>query len=659
MDNKETQTIVAAEQQILDACLVRIDQQIEHTAHRFRIEEQRSRDMTSEIYATRRAEDKALLASDERVAHALRDQQHLSLESLEKQKDKPYFARMVLLEETPQGNKEIEYRLGQYSNSDCRIVDWRHAPVSKIYYEYMEGEEYAEEIQGRERLGTIKFRNSVDIAKGQLRSIKTRGVTLRKTENGWESGGASENLRTDQGESYQALPSILPLITPDQYALITSSPETSIIIQGIAGSGKTTVALHRLSWLLHQKDNQLNRANVAIITRSELLKSYIQNSTQKLEIADLPVLTYNDWLQKQLKSIKTLENFSISNSVASSSVVRCLGSLAVLLTLEELVAADKSNNLSPETLINNLFSDTNRIVERDQTKLISRELILTAKQHALECIQDSNLTPTVASILIHWQQLRANHFGLDHLFLDEGQDYWPLELKTLVSAVGKNKSITAVGDTSQNIFSSSNETLSSSDWRELLKTWWKQEDNFNFISLNVSHRNSIQIMQLAQHVQKQPLTNRGKPGRPPIWFECGSESDGIPKACDWLTKACNLYPTGIQAVICYDGSEAQQVYKFLQPTFHAGVALASGRFWNDSGIVVLTVKQSKGLEFTNVLLWNPSLQKYPDHELSRNMLYTAITRAESNLCLVTWGKHSPLLPSTNSKLIRFVPRSDD
>ena len=67
------------------------------------------------------------------------------------------------------------------------------------------------------------------------------------------------------------------------------------------------------------------------------------------------------------------------------------------------------------------------------------------------------------------------------------------------------------------------------------------------------------------------------------------------------------------------------------------------------------MQQVKGLEFFSVLLWNPTSHNYGSNDLGRNLLYVAITRAEENLCLVTWGRPAGALPPFGySKLVRSM-----
>jgi DNA helicase-2/ATP-dependent DNA helicase PcrA len=117
-----------------------------------------------------------------------------------------------------------------------------------------------------------------------------------------------------------------------------------------------------------------------------------------------------------------------------------------------------------------------------------------------------------------------------------------------------------------------------------------------------------------------------------------------------------LFPTKISAVICATPEDAHFAYKMLQPTFGPRVRRGdSYSFSFEEGILVTDVRQVKGLEFYSVLLWNPSARSYGSDELGQNLLYVAVTRAEENLCLVTWERPARALPPfCSSRLVRSM-----
>ena len=284
--NEEELKSIEEERVELEGVFESLNKQLERGESRFKTEEQRARTLTAEIVGTRRNEEKVALASDEALSHKMRDLKLDELVDIDKLLDNPYFARVVVEEEINGKLRQISYKLGLRSNTECRIIDWRRAPIAKLYYEYREGDEYFEEIQGKDREGTILTRNKVRIKDGRLEEVTNKLGTFAFVEGEWiksQAGGSRGNAGR--------MPDVLSLITPEQFKSITEDAENAVLIQGIAGSGKTTVALHRLAWLMHEDNTDYGPSDVAVILRSPVLRKYIEASLETLEISGVPVLT--------------------------------------------------------------------------------------------------------------------------------------------------------------------------------------------------------------------------------------------------------------------------------------------------------------------------------------------------------------------------------
>jgi DNA helicase-2/ATP-dependent DNA helicase PcrA len=181
-----------------------------------------------------------------------------------------------------EGSNEVDLCLGKatFIKSGVRIVDWRNAPISKIFYRYRQDDEYEEEIAGRLRSGSVKTRRTTAIRDATLERIDSpEGAYLRDYNGGqsWRhiakentrlSGGQGAALRVHQGDTPpqrrlgsddqglhqradKHLPDIASLIDPEQFELITRPSSGLVVVRGSAGSGKTTVALHRIAYLAY------------------------------------------------------------------------------------------------------------------------------------------------------------------------------------------------------------------------------------------------------------------------------------------------------------------------------------------------------------------------------------------------------------------------
>ncbi len=655
------------EQRICDAVRTSLMSQISRTEERLRSENARARAITSEIMHTRRVEDKALLASDEAVSHGLKDSRREELERLTKQIENPYFARIELEEEQPTGGTtRIEYKLGFAANTDCRIIDWRRAPISKLYYEYKEGEEYCEEILGRERNGRVLVRNRIEISKGELDAVENRfgSFTWNPKEGSWQrTSRGAKGRREGDG----ALPEILALITAQQFRSITVDADTAVLIQGIAGSGKTTVALHRLAWLLHADNSPLKAQEATVIVLSPSLRAYIENSLPAAGLGGVSVRTYHEWAQRTFRTLFKGREFSVRRSVEHCplEVAQVKRSVAILTAIDAAVEKQLGSVASVtfeelQRILIDLLSNAEALVAHDPRRRLGEVAVKRALERTRQDFEAGVLDWNDDALLLRiYQRLTGcviNEEGIagtyGHVVVDEVQDLSPVELATLIGSVKGFKDLTLVGDVSQNL----DRAQAFPGWVALQRYWNFDPERSRYVSLEVSYRSTLPIMRLADHIQRRNLTQSGRAGRTPIWFMCRGEAAGVECALKWLTKAGELYPNRIAAVICATPQEAKFAYEMLKPSFGPRVRLGDATSFSfEEGVLVTDVRQVKGLEFFSVLLWNPSARAYPADELGRNLLYVAVTRAEENLSIVTWNHAAPALPPFGaSNLVRSM-----
>lgn len=231
----------------------------------------------------------------------------------------PYFGRMVLEE----GPRKREVLIGRSTYLDpktgIRIVDWRDAPVSRLYYRYEEGDEYEEIFGGREVVGEVLTRRTLAITGGELRRIGApQGTFVRRRDGSWlRAGESARRLAGGQGAAMRAeahhkpgklgigtdgegredrfLPEITALIDPRQFELITAPESGLVVIQGGAGSGKTTIGLHRLAYLNFQDRRRFRPDKMLVMVFNQALKRYISKVLPALGVEGVPVTTYEGW----------------------------------------------------------------------------------------------------------------------------------------------------------------------------------------------------------------------------------------------------------------------------------------------------------------------------------------------------------------------------
>ena len=320
LTDPELERIVAEEQ----ACLERVAGNLEArpTTRARRTDtsdyDERLLDLRDQIAAAR-AEDLPPLVQEMERLQALASRLR-EIEEIPVDRRSPYFGRLVLEE----NGKRREVLIGRVTyldtRSNVRIVDWRDAPVSRLYYRYDEGDEYDEEFGGREVTGVVQTRRSLGITDSTLRRIGSpQGTFVRSAQGPWRrvdqqasrlKGGAGTAMRAEQharpgklgtgsdsGDD-KTLKEVTALIDPRQFELITRPDAGLVVIQGGAGSGKTTIGLHRLAFLAFRDPRRFRPDRMLVIVFNDALVRYIAGVLPALGVAGVAARTYGDWASR-------------------------------------------------------------------------------------------------------------------------------------------------------------------------------------------------------------------------------------------------------------------------------------------------------------------------------------------------------------------------
>lgn len=270
----------------------------------------------------------------------------------------PYFGRLVLEE----GGKRREVLIGRSTyldtKSGVRIVDWRDAPVSRLYYRYAEGDDYDEVFGDREVSGEVAVRRSVTIVDHTLRRISApQGNFARSKQHGWiQLDDSSLKLTGGQGTAARAerpqgklgvgdaitenedkhLKEITPLIDQRQFELITRPDSGLVVIQGGAGSGKTTIGLHRLAYLAYHDPRRFRPDRMLVVVFNEALVRYISQVLPSLGLRGVSIRTYQEWAAR-LRATTLPDLPRIYSDDTPGVVTRLKKHPAMLRLLEERV----------------------------------------------------------------------------------------------------------------------------------------------------------------------------------------------------------------------------------------------------------------------------------------------------------------------------------
>ena len=192
------------------------------------------------------------------------------LEILRRHEHDPYFAKLIFVDN--EDGEEFNGYLGRLSigdisnKSDEKIVDWR-APIADLYYNGSLGKSSYSAL-GKEYLVDLKLKRQIQFKDGEVNSIYDFEDKVSNDEFLTPFLTESANNR---------LKSIVSTIQEEQNKIIRQPIHTNSIVQGVAGSGKTTVALHRLSYLMYNYKKTALPEEYLILSPNEIFVSYISS----------------------------------------------------------------------------------------------------------------------------------------------------------------------------------------------------------------------------------------------------------------------------------------------------------------------------------------------------------------------------------------------
>ncbi|HEY3592992.1 MAG TPA: AAA family ATPase, partial [Polyangiaceae bacterium] len=586
----------------------------------------------------------------------------------------PYFAHMRLREREPAGGfRERDVMIGRATFVDTRaqvrIVDWRHAPVSQLYYRYGEGNPYEERFGDREVEGEVVARRTVTIQEGVLLRVSAPQGTFVRGEAGWKrfdtkssilAGGQGSATRVARGvlgtgpageqRLDRHLPEIAALIDPRQFELITAPESGLVVIQGGAGSGKTTIGLHRMAYLAYTAPSRFAPSRMRVVTYGAALAAYISQVLPALGVPGVPVMTFRALAEKELRLSLPWLRLPIDDE-ASSAVVRLKKHPALLAEIE---ARARAFNGRPTTRAvverwADVLSDLDLLMRavggaasapmlRDEIRRAHADLgprltavletdprerdddseaappddddvrgsvgidgLSTEDERARLDVEDLPLLLRINQILRGPRRGAKKNGLLSHLFVDEAQDLSPTELAVLLAETTPDRSVTLAGDTSQKLFLDNG----FSDWRTVLS--YMSLPHVEIEPLRIAYRSTREILEVARYAMgpladpEPPVAPRsGAPVEAHVFPGSGAGVAFVGEALRPLfarepratVAVLARYPE--QADIYYDGLVRAEV-PFLR-------RVRAQDFSFRPGVEVTDIRQVKGLEFDYVVL---------------------------------------------------------
>ncbi len=599
----------------------------------------------------------------------------------------PYFGRVDFMRAGHEHADEIYIGIHHYADEEQGkdlIFDWR-APIATIFYDH--------------ETGPVRFSTPSGVVEGAMplkRQFRIRGgkmeFMLESSVNIVDDVLQKELSRaTDEG-----MKNIVATIQRDQNAIIRNEQASALVIQGVAGSGKTSIALHRIAFLLYRFKDTLTSADILIISPNRVFSDYISNvlpelgeeSVGEIGMEALAATLLENKIQfqsfyEQTALLLESNDEALKERIAAKASVDFLRSLdgyVEYLESRSLTARDLRVNRRPvpawfieeqykkhqgqpaaerialitaaiEQKVGIYYHHNLSTAERNEIKAALRSMIRRVtlrsayrqfftwvgkpslfKQARGARLEYADVFPLIY-LKLRLEGLKNPWKDVKHLLIDEMQDYTLVQYAVIAQLFRCRKTI--LGDASQSVnpYSASN-----------ADTIVSVLHNATGVKLTKSYRSSFEITQFAQAISPDPeLVAMERHGERPQVVRCGSHGEEMARIRQFIHE---FHGSGhhSMAVVCKTPRQADAVFAALEAEgINAGLLNEESRIFT-RGVVVCTAHMAKGLEFDQVLVPEVTEKNYGT-AMDRNMLYVACTRAMHRLMLTYTGAPSLLLPA--------------
>lgn len=607
-------------------------------------------------------------------------------------KPQPYFAKVVLQYKPGAAPKELYIGNAGLSDDQYRrlIVDWR-SPVAEVYYNQADGKT-SYEANGRTINVDLKLRRQFDITGNKLNACFDTTVAIQD-----ELLLASlSRQRTSQMQA------ITTTIQKEQNVVIRHKDVPALLVNGIAGSGKTSVLLQRIAYLFYQQRESLDPRQVFLITPNPVFRNYIDNVLPDMGERNPNILTWNEFAEgtippgrdfarfdttfetlqrideaveklefqdKDFRDIKSQGTLLISAQQIARAAAKFKSAPAgphrITLIREELETRLQSRlgqmagNSAAQDVVSELsyndqlsiFGEPIAMDTEENAKKYTLQFLTQEYESAFEAVRCDywlridRIAKRIAGMeelsFLEWLYTKIAITGMSnpdakYVMIDEVQDYTTAQLAVLARYF-RRANFLLLGDENQAIKPG---TASFDEIRHVFKEIRGEVSECNLMT---SYRSTPAITELfaklAVTADGMQISSVQRADTEPDFHECATAED-YEKELRALAIAAKEYD-GTTAFVALDEEAAARTAQLLGED--APQLIGEGDTLPGSGAIVLALPLAKGLEFDHVVIVDASAEAFPENELSRRRLYTAISRATSTVSIVSNGELSPLL----------------
>ena len=604
----------------------------------------------------------------------------------------PYFAKVVLQFKPGEGPKELYIGTAGVSDDSYRrlVVDWR-SPVAEVYYNQDNGPT-SYQANGRTINVDLKLRRQFDVDKDRLNAYFDTTVAIQD----------SLLLASLSKQRSAKMQSITATIQKEQNQVIRHEDVPALLVNGIAGSGKTSVLMQRIAYLFYQQRESLDPSQVFLITPNPVFQSYIDNVLPDLGERNPECLTWNEFLQQLMPPDRTGGQVNVALDRLERIDAACAGFAfdphdfkevhcngdRLLSVGQILQVAAKFKNIPAGPHLVSLMRDelahrldtrlkqiamSDRILDElsalspDEQVALFRETFDAqdedeARVWAQQYVDDRYAAARKAVENDDW--LRIDRIGMRLLGVENLVPVEWLYLKMALTGLGNPDAKYVMIDEVQDytaaqltvlaryfrrahflLLGDQNQAIGpdTATFDDVKAVFQKARGSVEECRLMTSYRSSPAITALFAGLladeERLRISSIRRQEEAPAIIECATEEERDRELVRVIEAASA--DEGLTAVILPQKHQAKQLQKKLGDG--APPLIDAEATLPTSGVVLTSLKLAKGLEFDHVIVPEASERTFPDDPLSRRRLYTTVSRATGRITLLAQGKLTPLL----------------
>jgi DNA helicase-2/ATP-dependent DNA helicase PcrA len=230
----------------------------------------------------------------------------------------PYFARMRVVMDGDSRPRDILLGAQTYADArhGIRIIDWQTAPLARVFFAYRPGDDFAEEVGGRELSGQLEQQSLVTFVDGHLVDIVTDEAAYHHGDGTWRAAPAPiPTLDTPPPGPMAALAAsaampgatplsrLMELLDADQRAVVEDTSTRPLVVSGSAGTGKTTAVLLRLAAWHGRAQHERKKGGALMVVPEPGLARAARTRLEHFGIAGIEVQSFDEWVARQGRQV--------------------------------------------------------------------------------------------------------------------------------------------------------------------------------------------------------------------------------------------------------------------------------------------------------------------------------------------------------------------